>query len=153
MKMQLTIYLTLLMTSFILLINCFSAKAQSWKYNFDEAKHIARENKKRILMVFHRSDWCLACSEMEKNILSSEVFKTYSETHLTMLKVDFPKQKRNALSIIQEIHNKHLAERYNKQGEFPYMVVVDEKGSVLGSMGYSSNQPDEYIQKIHTMLK
>jgi hypothetical protein len=44
---------------------------------------------------------------------------------------DFPRQKKNQLSKEQVKLNEALAERYNKDGKFPFTVLVNEKGVVL----------------------
>ena len=108
MKMQITIYLTLLSIFLILLINCFSVKAHEWSDNFEEARNIARRKGKNILMIFHRSDQYFINSKMEKHILNSETFKMYSEKYLTLFKIDISKQEHNGLTMVEELQNKKL---------------------------------------------
>lgn len=153
MKMQLTIYLTSLSVFFILLINSYSAKAQHWNTNFEEARRLARQKKKNILMVFYRKDWPLPCVEIEKNILNSKAFISYSNQYLTLLKVEFPSCETNVLMMLENLQNKKILEQYNKENEYPYLVVVNDKGSILGSMGYSGKKPENYINKIKAIIE
>ena len=152
MKTQLAIYLSLISIFSLLLLNCISAKAQGWQLDFEQAKQKAKKYNKTLVMVFQGSDWCAPCMKLEKQVLSSEEFKTYAEENLIMLKVDFPKRRKNALSPEQESHNNALAEKYNQQGYFPYMVITDYEGQVIGSMGYKPQAPKTYIKNLEGML-
>ena len=97
-------------------------------------------------MVFQGSDWCAPCIKLEQEIWSSDEFKSYAEDHFVLLKADFPKRKKNALVKEQQEANNHLAEVYNKQGFFPFVVVLDKEGKVLGETGYNKVEPKEYIK-------
>ena len=41
-----------------------------------------------------------------------------------------------------------LAEKYNPNGYFPFVVVLDKSGNVLGKIGYKKTTPQEYIKII-----
>ncbi len=120
--------------------------AQSWLTDFEKAKSSAKVTSKKIVLVFQGSDWCAPCIKLDKEIWDTEVFKAYSKDHFVMLKADFPKRSKNALTKEQQEHNDKLAEAYNKNGYFPYVVVLDENGKVLGSTGYKKSSPSEYIK-------
>jgi thioredoxin-related protein len=120
--------------------------AQNWLTNFEEAKSSVKDTSKKIVLVFQGSDWCAPCIKLDKEIWHTEVFKSYSEAHFVLLKADFPKRKKNALPKEQQEHNNKLAETYNKNGYFPYVVVLDENGEILGSTGYKKMTPSEYIK-------
>jgi thioredoxin-related protein len=120
--------------------------AQNWMTDFELAKVSAKEHNKIIVLVFQGSDWCAPCIKLDKEIWHTDEFKSYANDHFVMLKADFPKRKKNALSEEQQAHNNALAETYNKNGYFPYVVVLDDKGTVLGSAGYKKMSPSEYIK-------
>jgi thiol-disulfide isomerase/thioredoxin len=42
--------------------------AQNWQTDFEEAKRIASEQNKNIIIVFSGSDWCAPCIKLDKNI-------------------------------------------------------------------------------------
>jgi thiol-disulfide isomerase/thioredoxin len=75
-------------------------------------------------MVFQGSDWCAPCMKLDKEIWTSEEFVNDSDENLIMLKVDFPKKRKNKLSQVQQEHNNVLAEKYNTVGYFPFVVLV-----------------------------
>ncbi len=135
----------------IILIGLFlstitSLNAQEWLTDFDQAKEIAREKKQNILLVFQGSDWCAPCIKLDKEIWSTGEFKNFAKEHFVMLQADFPRKKKNQLEKIQQEKNNTLAEIYNKQGFFPHVVVLDNKGAVLGRTGYKKISPAEYIK-------
>ena len=43
-----------------------------------------------------------------------------------MLKADFPRKKKNLLPKPQQKNNNKLAEKYNSNGHFPFVVVLDK---------------------------
>ena len=127
--------------------------AQNWLTNFSEAKQKAQTENKNILLVFSGSDWCAPCMKLEKNIWQSEEFKIFSKDHFILLKADFPKQKKNQLESAQQEQNNQLAEKYNKNGFFPLVVILDKEGKQLGSAGYKNITPKEYVDLLVSLEK
>lgn len=127
----------------------FYANAQEWITDFNQAKIIAKEEDKKLIMSFQGSDWCAPCIRLEQEFFSNSEFITYAKTHLVMLKVDFPRRKKNRLSKIQTKHNNTLAEKYNMNGNFPLVVVFNSEGKLVGKTGYNGNiSVSEFIQNI-----
>ncbi len=122
--------------------------AQEWHTDFDQAKAIAAKDNKKIIMVFQGSDWCAPCIRLDHEIWSSEQFTAFAKDHFVMLKVDFPRKKANALPREQQEKNNKLAETYNKEGFFPFVVVFDPQGHKIGETGYKKIAPEEYIQHL-----
>ncbi len=120
--------------------------SQEWHTDFEEAKTVATSQNKKIILVFSGSDWCAPCMKLEREIWNSEIFKDYAEDNYILLKADFPKRKKNALTNIQQEHNNSLAEHYNKNGYFPLVVVMDNKGKALGEVGYKKIDVNAYIK-------
>ena len=135
--------------SFVFVI-CFviAGQAQEWQTDFETAKTIASKENRKIIMVFQGSDWCAPCIKLNTEIWNSEEFKAYSKDHFVMLKVDFPRKKANALDPAQQEKNNQLAENYNKNGFFPFVVVLDAQGNKLGETGYKKMAPGDYIQHL-----
>jgi len=123
----------------------FTGIAQNWTTDFVEAKQKAIEKNQNIVLVFSGSDWCAPCIKLEKEIWNSDTFKATGESSFVMLRADFPRRKKNALSKSQQAHNNNLAAIYNSNGYFPLVVVLDQDGKVLGETGYQKITPQEYI--------
>ena len=131
----------------------FMMQAQDWQTDFETAKSLAAEQDKPIILVFQGSDWCAPCIKLEKEIWSSEDFIAYSKEHYIMLKADFPRKRQNSLSAEQQEKNNALAEKYNKEGYFPLVVVLDKEGKVLGTTGYKKLTPSEYIEFLNSFIQ
>lgn len=136
----------------LLLISAIVVNAQEWQTDLEKSKAIAKEKNRNIILVFSGSDWCAPCMKLENEILSSEEFKTYAKDHFVLLRADFPEKKKNRLSDEQQKKNNMLAEKYNLHGYFPFVVVLDFKGNILGTTGYKKVSSEEYI-KILTSFK
>lgn len=127
--------------------------AQNWQHNFEKAKEIAFQENKPIILVFSGSDWCGPCIKLDNQIWKSDEFKNYANNNYILVKADFPRKKSNSLSKEQLTHNENLAEKYNKKGYFPLVVVFNADGKVLGETGYKNISPKEYIQHLQSFIK
>ena len=141
-----------LLLLFALAISNF-AVSQEWQTNFEEAKKMATEQDKNVVIVFSGSDWCAPCIKLDKNIWQSEAFKKGASAKWVLVKANFPRKKAHELPKEQTEHNRKLAEKYNIEGSFPLVVVLDKNGKVLGKMGFKNVSPEEYIKMIHALEK
>lgn len=123
---------------------------QNWKSDFEEAKATALAENKNILLVFSGSDWCAPCIKLDKVVWQSEAFKNECEKKWVIYKADFPKKKANQLSTELTAANKVLAEKYNKNGSFPLVLLLDKNGKVKGVTGFKNVSASEYINLIHS---
>ncbi|WP_373940674.1 thioredoxin family protein [Polaribacter sejongensis] len=130
------------------LISISTTIAQEWQTDLTVAKEIATKESKPIILVFQGSDWCAPCIKLDHQIWSTTAFKQYSKDNYVMLQADFPKRKKNALSDAQTAANAKLAETYNKNGIFPFVVVLNSKGKVLGETRLSKNYTRRLYQGI-----
>lgn len=138
-----TIVFAILMFSSISLL-----KAQTWETNFPVAKTEAAQSNKAIILVFSGSDWCAPCIKLEKQILESETFKAFANENAILVRADFPRKKENQLPEDIQEQNSQLAELYNQNGYFPFVVVLDAEGHVLGEAGYEKVKPEAYVSKL-----
>lgn len=133
---------------------CFAnSYSQNWVTGLDEAKAIAQKENKNIILVFSGSDWCAPCIKLDKNIWTSDDFKKEAAANWVLLKADFPKKKANALPETIQEQNGLLSEKYNKEGNFPLVVVMDKNGKALGKTGYKNITPADYIALLHSFEK
>ncbi len=137
---------------FVLFALCSSTVfAQDWNTNFQEAKKMAKQDNKKIVLVFSGSDWCGPCMKLDKEIWSTKEFQNYAESNFILVRADFPRRKKNRLSEELQKQNEQLAEQYNKAGYFPYVVVINPKGKMLGAMGYKEGiSPNAYAKKLNS---
>jgi thioredoxin-related protein len=130
-----------------------SAIAQNWLTDFNQARTKAVAEDKNILLVFSGSDWCAPCMKLDRFIWQSEEFKAFSNDHFILLRADFPKQKKNKLSDEQQAHNDRLAAKYNRNGYFPLVVILNKNGEIIGTTGYKNLSPAEYIKQLIALEK
>lgn len=135
---------------FCLVFSIHQLSAQVWHTNLNEAEKIASQKNERIVMVFQGSDWCGPCIKLDKQIWSSNQFIDYAKNHFVMVKVNFPRKKKNKLTKEQQDYNNHLMETYDTKGYFPYVVVLDKNAKVIGSTGYKNTTPDNYIKLLNS---
>ena len=128
----------------------FNLQAQTWQTDLTKAEQLAKDENKEILLVFQGSDWCAPCIKLDREVWSTEEFKKYAEDHYVLLKADFPKRSKNALPEEQQEKNNKLAETYNQNGYFPFVVLLNPNGEVLGKTGYKSMSPQEYIKLLNS---
>jgi len=120
-----------------------------WHYNLLEAKQIAQQEHKHILLNFSGSDWCGPCIRMHKEIFASEAFKQMADTDLVLVNADFPRMKKNQLPAQQQQLNNAMADQYNPQGKFPLTVLLDADGRVLKEWeGFPSMSTEEFIVEV-----
>jgi thioredoxin-related protein len=125
--------------------------SQNWRSSLEEAKIEATKENKQILLVFSGSDWCAPCMKLEKNIWQSEVFKNEADEKYILIKADFPKKKANQLSAELSENNKKLAEKYNKEGNFPLVVLLDKNGKVKGMTGFKNVSAEQYVKLLNSL--
>ena len=113
---------TILMIVVIMAFATITALAQN-----DSNEKFSRPQIK--LLVFSGSDWCLPCIRFERSVLQDSTFVAFSDEYLTIEKADFPQHKK--LTKDQVSHNESLAEKYNPQGYFPHVLLLDAHGKVL----------------------
>ena len=123
--------------------------SDEWLTDFDRAQQEAAQSGKFILLNFSGSDWCSPCINLKEKIFEAEAFNNYATGHLLLVNADFPRLKKNRLSIEQTKKNEVLAERYNPGGAFPYTVLVNAEGKVLKQWsGFPDLSADMFVQEI-----
>lgn len=120
----------------------FSARAQILE-NAEEAFRVAQETGKPVLLVFSGSDWCAPCVRFSREVLTHPSFLDFAADHLVVLKSDFP-QRKTLLSSLRR-QNEALAERYNPDGQFPYLLLLGPDGSILSHLSYQYQQAEAFI--------
>lgn len=130
----------------------FIGYSQEKVISLEKAKEMASSESKNIVLIFSGSDWCAPCIKLDRSIIQSDEFKKATKTNWILVKADFPKKKANALSDEQTKANQKLAEKYNPEGSFPKVLLLNPKGEVLGILGYEKSSPDVYIEKLKSFV-
>lgn len=48
---------------------------------------------------------------------------------------------------------KNQLKKYNPEGNFPKVLLLNPKGEVLGILGYEKISPEAYIEKLKSFVK
>ncbi len=115
---------------FIFLNISFLAFSQETK-TLQNSINQAKQEHKKVLFFFSGSDWCSPCVKFKKTFIENEDFKAFAQNNLIVFNADFPRQKKNALSKEQTEENEKLAEKYNQNGLFPLIILLDENGKII----------------------
>jgi thioredoxin-related protein len=145
---------TLILSTLIILFSPQSELDESslWLNNYDEAIAKAKEEQKPVLLSFAGSDWCKPCIMLTREVFENDVFKTYASENLVLLLLDFPRLKKNQLSEDQIKHNESMAAKYNKDGEFPLVVIIDADGKVIAKTGFQKGGAENFVNYLKTIL-
>ncbi|MFK7776011.1 MAG: thioredoxin family protein [Saprospiraceae bacterium] len=136
----------------IALLNFSAVFGQDWETDFSKAKEMATAENKPIVLVFQGSDWCAPCIKLDRQIWSTDAFKNYAKDNYILLQADFPRRRKNALPKTQAKANAKLADAYNKNGVFPFVVVLDNEGKILGETSYKKISPEAYIKELNSFV-
>ncbi len=127
--------------------------AQDWEPSYDDALARTATEDKPMLLVFAGSDWCAPCIRLDREIWASEEFIEYAKKNFVLYRADFPRKKKNQLSEeLSALHNK-LADKFNPNGHFPLVVILDSEQQVLGRTSYKKITPKAYISHLNSLIE
>jgi thioredoxin-related protein len=138
---------------FILLILTHSVSfGQEWLTDFDAAKKQAAASGKKILLVFSGPEWCGNCTKLDTLVWNSLEFKAEAEKSWVLLRADFAQKKGMPEPVDVNETKMILTEKYNRDGFFPFMVLLDKTGKKLGKTGYENlATAEEYIKLLKAL--
>ena len=139
----------------ILALSTLYATAQIEKVStLAEATQVASKEQKSIMIVFSGSDWCIPCMRLEKEILNQPDFQQAESKKIVLLQADFPSRSKNLklISKQQQKYNAKLFQKFDPQGIFPLVVLLNSSGKVLATTGYKKMNPNEYASYINSLL-
>ena len=117
--------------------------SQTWKSNLNEALKEASASGKEVLLLFSVSENCESCQKLEKNVLQSDEFLDFAKDNYVLVKQDF----QNSPDTVEE--NLLIVEKYNKDGFFPLLVMINKNAKTIGQLGtYNNESPSQYIAKL-----
>ena len=123
----------------------------NWFTDKTEAQNWAKQNDGHVLMVFAGSDWCRYCMQFDREVLTQDDFKSYSSDKIAILFLDFPSRKKNKLPKEQRQHNEQLADKYNRSGVFPKILLFDADYNLYGGINFTGQKADAFVAELTEM--
>ncbi|MCB1070520.1 MAG: thioredoxin family protein [Kiritimatiellae bacterium] len=122
-----------------------------WTDDYEQAVNRAQVEGKALLLNFTGSDWCGWCIRLHKEVFAQEVFKTYAESNLVCVTIDFPSE-RVKLSTSTRKQNQRLQEKYQIRG-YPSILLLSPKEKVLAQTGYKAGGAEAYVEHLKQLLE
>ena len=122
-----------------------------WTDDYEQAVNRAQVEGKALLLNFTGSDWCGWCIRLHKEVFAQEVFKTYTESNLVCVTIDFPSE-RVKLSTSTRKQNQRLQEKYRIRG-YPSILLLSPKEKVLAQTGYKAGGAEAYVEHLKQLLE
>jgi hypothetical protein len=90
---------------------------------------------------------------MHEEIFDSPVFEQFSNDNLILVKADFPRSRKHALTKEQQKRNEDLAESYNKKGIFPLTLLINSQGKIIKAWeGYPPISPEQFTRELQMLV-
>ena len=124
---------------------------QQWHEDLDAALSLANAENKKVMLFFTVPDACDSCTALEENVLESDEFKKYAANYV-LARADFQHSIKHPVTAESKAKNLLIVEKYNKDGFFPLMVILDKSARIIGSRGtYNGESSSEYIASLQAI--
>lgn len=132
--------------TFLLISATANSQQQPWKTDIDKAIKEAAATNKEVLLFFTVSEQCDNCDKLDNNIFGSEEFQAFAKENYVLVRIDFSQKPTEELTDRMIEKNLLIIEKYNKDGFFPLVVVLNKDSKVLGKTGvYKEETPAQFI--------
>ena len=135
------------MKAILLIVFSLSLATSIWHTNLDDAQKEASKNNTNILLVFSGSDWCKPCIQLKNTVFKSSEFEAVVKGKYELVVIDF-KRDNSGVSKEEITYRENIAEKYNPNGYFPLVVILDAKGNIVKSIeSYKGETAKYYVDK------
>ena len=137
----------------VLLFFLTKSNAQQWHSDLQFGLKEAAQQNKKVLLFFSVPERCDACNKLEQNIFKSPEFIEFASENYVLVKIDFSYEAQE-LTKDQLEKNLLIVEKYNKDGFFPHVVVLNKEAKVIKKMEvYTRETPEQYLSLLKSNLK
>jgi len=127
--------------------------SQTWKNDIDAGLKEAIQTNKKVLLFFTVPEQCDNCKLLEQNVLKTNEFLSFADNNYVLVKVDFSVKGEELTEAMAE-KNLLIVEKYNKDGFFPLVVILNKTSKVLGKTGvYKDESPSQFISVLKSFEK
>jgi thioredoxin-related protein len=137
------------------LLLCFLpiSYAQQWHTDLQLGLKEAAQQNKKVLLFFSVPERCEACNKLERIIFKSPEFIEFAIENFVLVKIDFSYEAQE-LTKDQLEKNLLIVEKYNKDGFFPHVVVLNKEAKITKKMEvYTNETPEQYLSLLKRNFK
>ena len=130
-----------------------TSTAQRWQNDLQVGLKEAAQKNKQVLLFFSVPERCDACNKLELNIFKSPEFIEFAKENFVLVKIDFS-YEADELAKDQLEKNLLIVEKYNKDGFFPHVVVLNKDAKIVNKVGvYTRETPQQYLSMLRKNSK
>lgn len=127
------------------LLATLNTSAQQWQTDLGKGLRDAAAQNKKVLLFFSVPEHCDSCIKLEQKVFQSPEFLAYADENYILVKIDFASSNDN-MSREQQQKNLLVVEKYNKDGFFPHVVVLNKEAKITGTTGtYHNETPQQFL--------
>jgi len=121
-----------------------------WLTDLEEAKKVAKAEKKVILLLFTGSDWCGPCISLKKEVFDQKKFATVTNDFV-LVELDYPRKTEQSAQV--KARNSGLYFAFGIEG-FPTIMLLDAEGAPFArEVGYQNGDPVKYLAQLKGLRK
>jgi thioredoxin-related protein len=129
------------------------SKAQQWQNDLQIGLKEAAQQNKKVLLFFSVPERCESCNKLERNIFKSPEFIEFASENYVLVKIDFSYDAQE-LTKAQLEKNLLIVEKYNKDGFFPHVVVLNKDAKITNKVDvYNRETPQQYLSLLRRNSK
>jgi thioredoxin-related protein len=129
------------------------SKAQQWQNDLQIGLKEAAQQNKKVLLFFSVPERCESCNKLEQNIFKSPEFIEFASENYVLVKIDFSYDAQE-LTKAQLEKNLLIVEKYNKDGFFPHVVVLNKDAKITNKVDvYNRETPQQYLSLLRRNSK
>jgi thioredoxin-related protein len=129
------------------------SKAQQWQNDLQIGLKEAAQQNKKVLLFFSVPERCESCNKLERNIFKSPEFIEFASENYVLVKIDFSYDAQE-LTKAQLEKNLLIVEKYNKDGFFPHVVVLNKDAKITNKVDvYTRETPQQYLSLLRRNSK
>lgn len=117
-----------------------------WISSWSEAKRLATETKRDLLIDFTGSDWCRYCIALKSEVFDQAIFKEEAVRSFVPVEIDFPMDDTK-LSQALANQNAQLQREFAVEG-YPTVFLADAAGKPYARTGYEEGGPEAYLKRL-----
>jgi thioredoxin-related protein len=136
-----------------LAICSLDSQAQQWQNDLQIGLKEAAQQNKKVLLFFSVPERCESCNNLERNIFKSPEFIEFASENYVLVKIDFSYDAQE-LTKAQLEKNLLIVEKYNKDGFFPHVVVLNKDAKITSKVDvYTRETPQQYLSLLRRNSK